>query len=225
MAKRFYLPNTGTAVISPSFNGAWEQTGQADRIMMVNKLTQSVLDPLTDKTVTVPITTSQQILVRQFVSEPLEAQVFPSVNQIDIYIKVSEDAVTTNANLAWVVTVVSNDGSTLRGTLASMSTAASEFPTTAASLHVSGGLNSVTAQMGDRIVFEIGVDAVAPTASGTATMKFGDSAGVDYSGGNDTADKNPFIDFFVDVKLLSSSWGNIDPYLRTGNMSRNERAT
>src|SRR4051812_1922964 len=120
MATRFYFPaeGSGTPPVSPSFDGGWEQTGQATRLNLLRKTNLSTLSTLADNgTRTVPITTTQDILCNQFVSEPYPAINFDTSCLFSLVIRVFESATTANVTLAIVAKVVSQDGNTARGTL------------------------------------------------------------------------------------------------------------
>lgn len=174
MPTRFYLPNAGTPAISPAFDAGWEQTGQADRMILVRKGIGTTPAALAYKQVTVPITTTQQILMRQFVGEP-----FPERGRIagtvSMVMRCDESNAAANCFLAYVLRVCSNDGNTFRGTLASsMTNAGTEFPTTDATRIFSAvALTALTYEQGDRLVLEIGAHAQAPTSAQTCQVQFG----------------------------------------------------
>src|SRR5262245_26856145 len=74
-ATRFYLTNAGASEVNPSFDAGWEQNGQADRVIWIPKPQTKALQTLADGTaITVPITTTQDYLCRQFVSQPIPPQ-------------------------------------------------------------------------------------------------------------------------------------------------------
>jgi len=185
MATRFYMDESIAAPITPAFDAAWEQTGQADRFFSQRKGQVTSISTLADQTAkTVPITTTQQILARQYVTEPLPRRT-RIISRISMVIRCLESAGTANVFLAWVLRVVSNDGSVVRGTLgSSMTNTGTEFPTTAATrIFTLAGLSGtpLTAEEGDRLVFEIGGHAQAPTAAQTYTLRFGLSGASDFA--------------------------------------------
>lgn len=196
MASRFYLSPTVAADVSPSFNGGWEQTGQATRRKMYLKTTLSVVETLTSSSaITVPITTTQDILCYQFVSDPLPAQRL--IGTCSFVMRCIESATTANVTLAGVLAVVSGDGSTVRGTLFSTFNTGTEFATGTAATRfwVTQALTDLTIVQGDRLVLEIGAHAAGPTAGTTYTMRSGYSSATDlaYSTGV-TTDNNPSLE-------------------------------
>lgn len=203
-ATRFYFPaeGSGTPSVSPGFDAGWEQTGQATRLKLLYKPTISSLSTLADNgTRTVPITTTQDILCNQFVSDPIPAQLIDTSCTVSAIIRVLESAATANVTLALVVKVFSQDGNTARGTLFSTFNVDTEFATTAATrIQAATAVTAVTTQPGDRIVVEIGGHAAAPTAATTYTMRQGTSAASDFALTTAlTTDLNPWIEFSRDL--------------------------
>lgn len=200
---RFYFPSSGNAPnISPAFDAGWEQTGQADRLILIPKLQLDVATSRTGKQVTVPITTTQDILARQFVSGPIPPTSFKTTDTLSAVIRCVESANTINATLAIVVKIVSQDGNTVRGTIYSSFSVDSEFPTTDATRIVSSvNLTALQTQPGDRLVIELGVHAAAPTASGNATLRFGNnSTSGDFALTSGlTTDLNPWFELSKDL--------------------------
>lgn len=201
MATRFYLCNSGAAAVSPAFDAGWEQTGEADRIKLVRKSLLDLITTLANRTVTVPITTTQDILSRQFVSDPLPSQVIGGT--FSLVVRVSENATTNNAHIAVSVRVCSQDGGTFRGTLYSVFANATEFAVTASAatrIINAVSVTSQTAQAGDRLVIEIGTHVAAPTAAGSAIHRYGCSAASDFALTSAlTTDLNPWCEFSQDL--------------------------
>jgi hypothetical protein len=203
-ATRFYFPaeGSGTPNISPTFDAGWEQTGQATRLKLLYKKNLSSLSTLADNgTRTVPITTTQDILCNQFVSDPIPPQQIDTSCTLSSVIRVLASATTENCTLAFVVKVVSQDGGTVRGTLLSNFTTGASFVATAATRILSATpVTAVTTQPGDRLVVELGAHAAAPSTSGTYTMRQGDSAATDFALTSAlTTDLNPWIEFSTDL--------------------------
>ena len=218
-ATRFYLPAEGSGApsVSPAFDAGWEQTAQATRLKLLNKLNLSALSTLTDTgTRTVPITTSQDILCNQFVSDPLPPQRFLTDTTVSAVIRVLASATTENATLAVVVKVVSQDGGTLRGTLFSTFSTDTTFLATAATrILAASALTALTTQSGDRLVVEIGAHANAPTTAGTYTMRQGNSAATDFALTTAlTTDLNPWVEFSSDI--LGTQLNNYQ-FIKAGN--------
>ena len=187
MPTRFYFGSVATPAVSPPFNVAWEQTGQAVRRKLFYKPTIATQEALTTFTVTVPNTTSQDILVAQLVSDPFPTPVrLRSVSGVDAYFwlvvsKCLESDSLCNAYFAFHARVVSNDGQTDRFTIASsFGFTGYEFSASTAS---SKAHNTTTAagtiQSNDRVVVELGVSPVSPTAAGTAQFRLGFASATD----------------------------------------------
>jgi len=215
MPTRFYLQSSGSAVVSPAFDAAWEQTGQAVRLPMDVKSELSATTALTNSTaVTVPITTTQQILCAQFVSN----QVFRPV-RLDTSVRFSmvvrglEAATTNNVFLNYVLRAFRPDGAQSLGTLASAVTnTGTEFVATAATRIFGNGTTTVTLtntviNQPWRLVIDIGGTAQAPTAAGSYTLRFGCGAATDFALTSAlTTDLNPWIE--LSTNLDSSVMNN-----------------
>lgn len=203
-ATRFYFNSVdGDNAVSPAFDSNWEQTGEAVRRKLYLKNTLAAKTSLTDKTVTVPITTTQDILACQFVSDPIPPQRI--IGLFSIVIRCIESAATANAYLAYSLRVCSQDGGTIRGTITSSFTTGNEFPTTVNTRIFGNGTSTVaitalTTLPGDRLVLEIGVHAEGPTAATTATERFGTSAASDFNlATGQSTDLNPWAELSQDL--------------------------
>jgi hypothetical protein len=199
---RFYLPVAGGTNLSPGFT-TWGLTTNADRLRAVRSKTGTALT--SKASAAVGVTTTRDVLVRQYLSDPLAgAQTISGT--VKGVIRALESATTANAQAQLSIRVLSKDGATVRGTLLVLSTsgAASEFLTTLTNRKfpvawVTPGttLASVSAQDGDRIAIEFGARFIATTvATTTATLNFGDSAASDNAEDETgTAANNPWIEF------------------------------
>lgn len=199
MPTRFYLLDSGAAAVSPQYDSNWEQQGQMDRVALVRKNLVTTVTTLADKTITVPITTTQDIGSRQYVSEPLPATRINGT--FALVVRCRETANTANAHIAISLRVCSNDGGTFRGTLYSVFATATEFGTTASTRIINNvALTEQFAQFGDRLVLEIGVRASGPTAAQSAIHRFGNSAASDFALTSGlTTDLNPWCEFSMDL--------------------------
>ncbi len=201
MATRFYLPaeGSGTPATSPAFDAAWEQNGQATRLRLLRKNQLASLSTLADTgTRTVPITTTQDILCNQWVSDPIRAQRITGT--VSAVVRVLESTVDANVTLAFVMRVLGLDG-TVRGTMFSVFGTGTEYAVTAATRIVaSSAVTAVTALTGDRLVVEIGSRATAPASAQTYTMRFGTSAATDFAlTAALTTDLNPWVELSQDI--------------------------
>lgn len=200
---RFYMPSTGAADVSPTFGGGWADTALGDRRKCV---TTRISSAMTDTIfTTIAGTSAQFVLRRQYVSAPLQAGTLSGT----IKGQVRASGSGTNSTLAVGIFVVSNDGSTVRGT--ALANTASQLTTTPprfagssvktnrqmldASDSASIALSTVTVQSGDRLVIEIGVRELAGGGI-NGTLVFGDNSGTDLPEENSTsATNNPWIEF------------------------------
>lgn len=201
MASRFYLHASGSqpAPTNPAFDAGWEQTGQATRLPMDLKLRLQAATALTNSSaITVPITTTQQILAYQFTSR----QVFRPVRldasvTFSMVIRGLENATTNNVFLAYVLRAFSAQGDRVLGTLASsMTNAGTEFVATAATRIFSAiALTATTISEPWRLVLDLGGHAQAPSASGSYTYRAGCNAASDFALTSAlTTDLNPWME-------------------------------
>lgn len=201
MPTRFYLHSSGsiTTPNNPAFDAAWEQTGQAVRLPMDVKSLAGPATTLTNSTaVTVPITTTQQILCAQFTSN----QIFKPVRldtkvTFSMVVRGLEKATTNNAFLNYVLRAFTANGATSLGTLASaLTNTGTEFVATAATRIFSAiAISQLTITEPWRLVIDIGATARGPTAAGSYTLRFGNSAASDFALTSAlTTDLNPWFE-------------------------------
>jgi len=214
MASRFYLCSTGSqpAPTNPSFNAGWEQTGQAVRLPMDLKVQQGPLTALTTSAnITVPITTTQQILCYQFTSRQIFLPRHLDASCLfSCVVRCSENATTNNAFIAHSLRAVSVDGGTFLGTLIEkLASGGSEFP-----LHASQAtriisqtaITPVTLSQPFRLVWELGCHANAPTAAGNFQQRIGCSAASDFALTTAlTTDLNPWCELSVNLDSSRSA--------------------
>ncbi len=203
-ATRFYFPSgiLMNSPVSPAYDAGWEQTGGAfTRKILIYKPKLSFTTIVAGFNVTIPITTTQDILTNQFISEPIPAQRITGT--FSLVIPCDENATTNNATLAVVVKVVSQDGGTVRGTLFSVFGTDTEFPlaaSVATRIVNTQAVTALTTQPGDRIVVEVGAHAAAPTAAGNFDLKFGYNKASDFALTSAlTTDLNPWCEFSQDL--------------------------
>lgn len=168
MATRFYFDSLTAAPVSPSFDAGWNQTGQASRLALRFKNTLILLTNFGGSSFTVPITTTQNILAYQFVSEPLLAQRIDASCLFSLVTSASQGLAAGNCTLAIVAKVVSNDGATARGTVFSTFSVDTAFATTTATrIQTQAAVTALSIQTGDRLVIELGAHAAAPSSATT----------------------------------------------------------
>jgi hypothetical protein len=164
--------------------------------------------------ITVPITTTQQILCAQFTSD----EVFPPARLdasvlLSMVVRTAESATQANVFLAYVLRAFTADGLTSLGTLASsMTNAGTEFATTAATRIFGDGtttvaLTATTIDQPWRLVLDLGGHAQAPTGAQTYLMRFGCSAASDFALTSAlTTDLNPWLE--LSINLRASRFNN-----------------
>ncbi len=207
---RFYLPSTGAAAISPTQSSEWDFTTGFDRLKLVTTKINSA--SATKAAADTTATANRDALIRQYVSDGLEAQTISGT--LKGRIRAQENATTANLRAQVIVRVLSNDGSTVRGTLyagdltTGTTNPTSEFAATLTNRQYPRGasvaLSSVTAQAGDRLVVEIGYRKHAALST-TGTLSFGDNSGTDLAEDETTtAANNPWIEFSGYVQFQST---------------------
>lgn len=193
MVTRIYFPSSGTTDITPAFDSSWENTGDGDRIKCY---TTKQSTSMTDKSHSA--IDSGDTIIRQYISSSIIAQ------NISGNLKGQIMCMCNGAGYSYsaiVARIVSNDGITFRGTLCtaySDSVIDSNFVNRMfkndAITPIS--LTNVTAQNGDKIVIEIGIQP--NLAFGLiSTFKLGDNGSLDLPEDETDTDitKNSWIEF------------------------------
>lgn len=195
MATRYYLPSTGAAVVTPTFNAVWEKTSEADRLKMVKTKISSAF---ATKTCTENVSTDPyDVLNRQYVSDPIGVHDFNGVS-MKVQIRCMESAAKMDALLYVITWMVSNDGNTYRFSLPIVTSGVEFDDGTLENRGIFAPPSAYdSSQNGDRIVVEIGVNTTnTKTDVYTATMDFGDNSGTDLPENNtETTQYNPWIEF------------------------------
>jgi hypothetical protein len=117
---------------------------------------------------------------------------------MQIVMAVQEGSTAQNAFTHVHAYVTVGDSDTVRGTLLSNDIGPTEWPTPAATISDSNTINSVTLQVGDRVVIEVGY-RISGTASSTdlsATMRYGGaSAALTGAGDTNLTTRSPWVLF------------------------------
>ena len=174
---------------------------------------------------TVPITTTQDILMAQYTSFAISAQTITGTVSL-VANQCNQDASTNNCTLAVNIYVVSNDGATVRGVLFSVYGTGTNFSFASANAKIVslGTLTSQIAQEGDRIVVEMGVRTTAPTTAGSASLLLATTSINDSALSTGAGLANSWVEFSQDI-YADTNLGNYGNYVRVGNgMSRSEMA-
>jgi hypothetical protein len=219
VAVRCYFHSSGTSPLpSLAFDSEWEQTGQAVRLPMDAKSFLSVPTALANSTaVTVPITTTQQILVSQNVSMQIFKPIrIVTTDWVACVMRGFENAATTNVSLAMRVRAVSSvDGRELGGVFASSMQALTELATTAATRLIGNNTSTIACTSVSitepwRLVFELGLHANGPTAGGSATLRPGCNAASDFAFTSAlTTDLNPWFEISRNLDALGSGFQHL----------------
>ena len=180
MATRLYFPATDAAAVSPSFDSGWNYTSEAARGGLTHTKGSS---PITEGTRigAWSNTAGQKALDRQYISSPLNGDQTIS-GTVKMQLLVREFATSDNADqIILAIKVVSNDGSSVRGTLLSLGS----YGPTAEFLDTShrnktgadgDSLTSVNALDTDRILVEIGYSNSTTATTPEASAQWGENA-------------------------------------------------
>jgi hypothetical protein len=176
MPTRFYLPSSGTSPLnSLAVDATWE--GSATTFFRAPAPLVKTNTALTDFASRMRGTGTRQDCWGQWTTEPLaHDHLFTNDDLVGMSVRGLEGNAACNAHLAYVISVVSNDGSTDRGVIATLMATSSELGTTAATKIFNnlftGG--DVQAYVGDRLVIELGTHGVTPSVDYDVTWRFGD---------------------------------------------------
>ena len=194
MPTRFYLPNTGTAPITPAFAADWELSAVATRVpISTSKSNTTVAAVIYEMT----SLTDKDSLIRQGISQPLAAQTI-AAQTLSFVVKVIETTVSNDQFTAIGVRVVSNDGSVVRGTV--LAVTRDDLEQSAAS-YTSRLLTATTTEViveaNDRLVIEIGSGGLPGVVTDAGALRIGDDSADDLpaldSGG--ALNDNPWVEF------------------------------
>lgn len=190
---RFYLPSAGATVVTPAFDAGWEDTSIAARLAttVAWQATAATQVDFTDVDVT-----DKDILFRQWISLPLSGAQSIPVGTIHMQLRAIEMLATNNMFATFSAKIVSNDGSTVRGTILAITRDDVEVdPSTLTNRMVSATGGSVSALDGDRFVFEVGTGGTPTAATHSSSISIGDDNTVDLDYGDvTTAAFNPWIE-------------------------------
>lgn len=180
MATLFHLPSTGSLLTTtnPAFDAGWEQTGQAVRLPMWLERTEDTRTALATSTaITVPITTTQQILCYQFVSNDVFVPTqFGTDCTIRSMVMALESATSANTFIAYSLKAVSPDGARDLGILVSkLASGGTEYAAVTRATRISGptAFTATSVREPFRLVYEIGCHAAGPSAGGSYTLRIG----------------------------------------------------
>jgi hypothetical protein len=203
MATRMYLAHDDTAVYDPpTKRGAWDKTAGANVFRLAATRTgQGTRTPNTENVATA----NYDVLVATWVSDPLLDAVSIS-GTFDAILLCAEDNIDLNAVLHLHVWVTTGDSDTVRGTLLTDYVDATEFTQSASATSFTAitipqqSLSSVSAQVGDRIVVEVGFQAQnTHTTNRTGAIVAGGRTGTDANGTESAVspgvNNHPWVEF------------------------------
>jgi hypothetical protein len=165
MATRLYFPSSAanTPTVSPAFDSTWEATGSAFRRLLdseKNEASGAYVQSNVSSGLNSPAG-AVDVLIAQFVSAPISGST--TINgTVKGQVRAVENSTTADLRMQCVIGVVSNDGSSFRGTLIASNDGAlsNEFNNSLRNIYIPVGgstsVSSVTANDGDRLVVEIG---------------------------------------------------------------------
>lgn len=217
MATRYYLPTTA-ADVTPADGATWDVTGSGSPTLLADAKTNTAL---ADFTVTFNIVAwpFALCLVRA-VSGPLAAQTISGT--VKMQLECLESSTGANFEDGLELYVVSNDGSSVVGTLLAQGTygPGTEMNTSRRNKTFANGdaLSSLAVSDGDRIVAAFGARTSGGIA-GTRTMtgRMGDATATSDAAENETttADRCGWIEFSADIAAYVPN----PPVLSSGAMS------
>jgi hypothetical protein len=207
MATRFYLSSSAAAPISPTVSASWENSSGLLRRSMTVTNAGSTLTDFTLNNVTV----LQDWIHFQYVSPPIDGATTISGTTRSIW----RSMVTAGGSggLTYCIRVLSNDGSSVTGTLIDQ-TGASRDNYNPGSQDTSGiengsaaAVTSVGANDGDRIVLEFGAWNNNINTD-DFTVRLGESAASDFAyTSNLTTDLNPWFELSTDLTFKAEGGG------------------
>lgn len=209
MATRLYLTNVGSS-LSVSADASWENNPitSLDRRRLM--LPARVGSPFAQYTNNFGTAGQDSILI-QFASLPLAAQTVSG--NVKAIIRASEAATNGDFRSQMNIRIVGWEGNVFRGTLLAHGTGAlaSEWATTLTNRKfpvnyagAGGALTPVAAQLGDRLVVEVGFRCHGTNTNGT--IDIGDASLTDLAEDEvGTAQDNPWIEFDNDL-VFAEDW-------------------
>ena len=203
-ATRFYYHSSGGQYEgAPAYDSAWEVTSAVGIGRTRTIRTGTAMTNYTSGASSVV----QDILIGQLISDPIGAQTISGTVKGQARCKESNGGM--NAYTAVCIRVVSNDKSTVRGTLLSVTngtSASTELAATGSGTNryfpASTALTAVTTQNGDRIIIELGARQTANSNNRTVSLVGGDDSATDLAEDESTTTaNNPWIEFSQDIKF------------------------
>jgi hypothetical protein len=204
MARRFYLPSSGTAALTPTANAAWSHVNAVYRPMSVTKGGTASASSTYSPDAADHLVAGDAVNVTFVSTEVLAAQTI-TAQAVKLAIQASETNAGNNLSLAWEVYAVTSNG-TVRGTLVSKRTAGTELPTAITGRFASVTCAALAVQDGDRLVLRVGYSGTPVGAGGVqghnGTVRLMDvnaQGDLPESDGSTSAILNPWLEFANDL--------------------------
>ena|SRR3990167_7039305 len=211
MATRFYLPSSGTAPVTPTYNSGWEDQTIAARLRCHTYKKSTALTTVSFDDASAA---NRDVLYRQYISPPLLAQTI-AAQTIKFQILASETDAGNNLFTTLAIYVFSNDGTALVGTILAITRDGTEAVAgTLTNRLFSATSSELAVSEGDRLVFEIGLSGDPGNGkSHDGSLRIGDASANDLAEDDTTTtDNNPWVEFVtgltmrnVDYKIYSIS--------------------
>jgi hypothetical protein len=192
-ATRFYLPSTGAAAVEPAPDAAWEDTTIAARLKaVVTKIASAMTSIVFDDA----DNTDRDVLFRQYVSDPIAAQTI-AAQALAFQMRCLENNGSSNLYTSIGIRVVSNDGTSVRGTILAVTRDATEVVASVfTNRRLTATTTEVVAEAGDRIVIEVGLGGDPSSGGHDSSISIGDDSATDLGANDtDTAAYNPWVEF------------------------------
>ncbi len=207
---RLYFSSSAVPPISPGFDSNWEETSSAvRRNMSPTKTTSSMVD----ETATSAALAEDELII-QLIGPPMKAQTINPLNLgFKCYARAARGTLIVTAVSRIVAKVISNDGSTVRGTCLSFgdkSTGTNWNTTDRNKAFVDGddATASVSALLGDRLMIELGLNHTASVD--TAQINIGDNSGTDLAEDETTTTaNNPWLE--IAQNIFFEDYGGMSP--------------
>ena len=206
MATRFYLPSSGdpSPALSPAYSTQWDDTSIGARLRTQTGKSGTGMTTVDFADADV---TDKDILFRQYISDPIAANVSIATPTVKFQLRGSETSTLNNLFLAVHIRVVQADG-TLRGTILDLGANVTELATTLVTRGNSlAPGTTVSALATDRIVIETGTQGDPSGTSHSSSLRIGDSDATDLpENDTETADNNPWVEISTNIPILGFGW-------------------
>ena len=204
MATRFYLPSTDGCLITPTPDAAWDDIGSLYDVLYC--VTEKISSAMTNVEVTDNDDQADgDYLIFQWIGPPMAAQTIQE-QIIKIQMRGSEFSANNNLHLSICIRVVSNDGTSVTGTLVELTRDTLELTTTLTNRSMAPTCGEVEAEENDRICIEVGQGGdPSPQGEHDGILSIGDDSGTDLpENDTETTAYNPWIEFANDISWPSA---------------------